>query len=515
MADAMEQPRAAGISATALAAAVASLGLASACSFTPAPSVPEAVVEVPSSFMGSDLAGGYEAQRWWEGFGDSTLNAVVDSVLESNFDLGAAVARVQQARARAGIARARLLPTVNGTGAASDQDTPSNTGFGQQIGDFLPDGTKIPDRFGVTTYSLGVEFAYEIDFWGRARNDAAAAGAEYLASESDYHAALIGVLSTAIATYFEIVDLRRRATLAEELVEVLGEREALAEERYERGLASALDLRHLRVDIRNAQSGLPQIRTQLVQAEGRLAALLGGYREKLLAILPASIQPTVTADPVAAGLPATLLYQRPDVRAAGQRLDAARFAIGARRAERLPSLSLAGSIGLQSADTDGLLDIDQWFRNLVGNLTAPIFQGGRIRKNIALAEARFREAAAAYGRTVVTAVHEVEGALAALAEEGRRNSLMKSRWEEARASSDLLRARYVSGIAGYGDYLDSRRALLGVESALAVSTRDLALARLAVHRSLGGDWTPTENVEAGDVVRMVPGHQGADGEAGR
>ncbi|MCY3943743.1 MAG: TolC family protein, partial [Gemmatimonadetes bacterium] len=210
-------------------------------------------------------------------------------------------------------------------------------------------------------------------------------------------------LATAIATYFEIADLRRQVSLAEELVVVLGEREAMAEERYESGLASSLELRALRVDVRSAQAGLPQLRTMLVHAEGRLAVLLGGYRDDLLALLPAATQPTVTADPVAAGLPATLLYQRPDVRAAGQRLDAARFAIGARRAEQLPNLSLAGTIGLQSADTDGLLDVDQWFRNLVGNLTAPIFQGGRIRKNIALAEARFREAAAAFGRTVVTA----------------------------------------------------------------------------------------------------------------
>lgn len=465
---------------------------------------------MPSSFAGSALADDYDARRWWEGFGDSALNAVVDSVLASNFDLGMAVARVQQARAQAGIARARLMPALQVTGTAADQETPSNTGFGQQIGELLPEGTgvKIPERLGVTTYSLGVDFAYEIDFWGRARNDAAAAGAQYLATESDYHAARIGVLATAIATYFEIADLRRQVSLAEELVEVLGEREAMAEERYESGLASSLALRALRVDVRSAQAGVPQLRTMLVHAEGRLAVLLGGYRDDLLALLPAATQPTVTADPVAAGLPATLLYQRPDVRAAGQRLDAARFAIGARRAEQLPNLSLAGTIGLQSSDTDGLLDVDQWFRNLVGNLTAPIFQGGRIRKNIALAEARFREAAAAFGRTVVTAVHEVEGALAALTEEGRRHSLLGSRREEALASADLFRERYLGGIASYGDYLDSRRALLGVEAAFAASTRDLALARLAVHRALGGDWVPADDLAASGQtshVRMVAG----------
>ncbi|MCY3943742.1 MAG: TolC family protein, partial [Gemmatimonadetes bacterium] len=145
----------------AMTAAVVPLLLA--CSFTPAPSVPEAVVEMPSSFAGSELADDYDARRWWEGFGDSALNEVVDSVLASNFDLGMAVARVQQARAQAGIARARLMPALQVTGTASDQDTPGNTGFGQQIGEFLPEGVEPPERLGVTTYSLGVDFAYEID----------------------------------------------------------------------------------------------------------------------------------------------------------------------------------------------------------------------------------------------------------------------------------------------------------------------------------------------------------------
>ena len=201
-------------------------------------------------------------------------------------------------------------------------------------------------------------------------------------------------------------------------------------------------------------------------------------------------------DPVAAGVPADLLLQRPDVRAAGERLEAARFSIGARRAELLPSLSFSGTIGLQAAEVDGLFNVDQWFRNLIGNLTAPIFQGGRIRSNIALAHANFSQAAAAYGRTVVTAVHEVEGALAALDNEGRRHEFLQSQREEAMASVALQSERYASGVAGYTDYLDALRALLNVESTLAGARRDLALARLSVHRALGGEWTePPETLE--------------------
>ncbi len=487
----------------------AAVSLQPACSFTPAPSVPEPVAEVPGSFMGSALAGDYQAREWWKGFDDPVLNGVIDSVLISNLDLAEAVARVQEARARAGIARAGLFPALQASASATDQNTPANAGFGEQFRKLaggedgeVPGGLEFPERLEFTTWSLGADFAWELDFWGRARNDAAAAGAQYLATESDYHAARIGVLSTAIATYFEIVDLRRRTALARELVEVLLEREELTGSRYERGLVTSFELYQVRLDLRNTQAGLPQLETALTDAEGRLAVLLGGYRSKVDAVLPDSLAPASLTDPVTAGIPADLLFQRPDVRAAGQRLDAARFTIGARRAELLPSLSLSGTIGVQSSAADGLFNADQWFRNLLGNLTAPIFQGGRIRNNITLAHARFNQLAAAYGRTVLTAVHEVEAALAALANEGRRHAYLTSQREEAQASLDLQSERYVSGIAGYTDYLDALRTLLNVESTLAGAGRGLALARLAVHRALGGDWTAgPESVES---PRMVP-----------
>ena len=485
--------------------------LPAGCSLAPAPSVPEPAAELPDRFSGSEEAGQYEAQEWWTTFQDPVLNTVVDSALAANFDLAEAVARVQQARAQAGIARAALFPAIQASASATDTDTPSNAGFGQQFrelaGNEIP-GFEFPERLGITTYSLGVDFAYELDFWGRARNDSRAAGQEYLASESDYHAARIGVLATTITTYFELVDLRRRTALARETVDVLLEREALAETRYDRGLVTSFELYQVRQELWNTQAALPQLESQLVNAEGRLAVLLGGFRAKLDAILPDSLAPMPSGDPVSAGIPADLLVQRPDVRAAGQRLEAARYTIGARRAELLPSLSFSGTIGVQAAETNGLFNVDQWFRNLLGNLTAPIFQGGRIRSNIAVAHARFRQAAAAYGRTVVTAVHEVEAALAGLHNEGRRHDFLASQREEALASVDLQSRRYASGVGGYIDYLDALRQLLNVESTLAGARRDLALARLSVHRSLGGVWAPPP--EEPEEPRMVPATPSAE-----
>ena len=474
---------------------VAAALLASGCSLAPPPSTPAPVAELPEAFEEATAVGKHDATEWWKAFEDPVLDEVVDSVMAANLDLAQAVGAGATGRVRKrALPRAALVPIVQARGTVSDQSNPTNVGFGQQLRDLAGDegdGTgffQFPDRLGLTTYSLGAELAYELDFWGKARNESKAAGMEYLASESDFHVARIGVLSETIATYFEIADLRSRTALARETIDILLERAELTEARYDRGLVTSFELYQVRQELRNIQAGLPQLESQLVGAEGRLAILLGGFRSKLRAVLPDSLAPVSPTISVASGVPADLLLQRPDVRAAGQRLEAARYVIGARRAELLPSLSLSGTIGVQAADAGGLFSVDQWFRNLVGNLVAPIFMGGRIRNNIALAHARYNQAAAAYGRAVITAVHEVESALAVLDNEVRRHDLLESQRQQALASVALQSRRYFSGVGGYMDYLDASRALLNVESALAGALRDLALARLGVHRALGGEW---------------------------
>ena len=478
------------------------------CAFAPEPSLPQMAPEppaavtdaLPKGFAGGLGAGEYEPSAWWRAFADPVLDQVVEAALASNFDMAVAVARVQQARETARLARVAIFPVVGARAAVDDFSSPTNAGIGAQLqelgleealGDAADDFT-LPARLGLTTYALSADVAYELDFWGRVRNEQLAAGAGYLASESDFAAVRIGVLAETIAAYFEMVDLRQRIALARETAEVLLEREVVAATRYERGLADSLDLYRVRQELRDTQAGVPQLENRLAAAEGRLAVLLGGYREDLQALLPAAPAPAPPAEPVPAGVPADLLLQRPDVRAAGQRLEAAGYAIEARRAELLPSLSLSGTIGLQSSRIAGLLNVHQWFTNLAANLLEPVFDGGRLRTRVALAEARFNELAAAYGRTVVTAVNEVEAALAGLANEGRRHAFLVSRREEAQATVDLRSERYMSGIGGYPDFLDALRAVLNVESALAGAGRDLALARLAVHRALGGAWVAAE-----------------------
>ena len=471
----------------------------SACSLAPraTPPVAEPVAELTDGSAGGEVTGSIRRREWWKTFADPALNRIIEGVLASNFDLAAAVARVDQARARARIARAPLFPSIQPTAGVNEFDAPTNAGIGAQLDELgigsgaggVP-GITLPDRLGLTTYTAGVEFAYELDFWGRNRNDGLAAGAERLASESDYMTARMGVLSETVRTYLELANLRRQRTLASEVAEVSRQRESLAESRYDRGLTDVSVLHRARQDARGAQAELPQIEALLADAEGRLRVLMGDHRVDLAGLLPDSQAADGALQPVPAGIPTRLLAQRPDVVAAKQRLEAARFQVGARRADLAPRLSLYGSIGLQSTESSEWFNPEQWFRNLSMNLLGPVFQGTRLRGNLALAKARMKEAVAAYGRSVVTAVNEVEAALAGLAASRRRHSLLTSRSNAAQAEKELQAQRYESGLVDYEALLASMQIRLTAKSLLAAAERDLGLARLALHRALGGAWTP-------------------------
>jgi outer membrane protein TolC len=190
-------------------------------------------------------------------------------------------------------------------------------------------------------------------------------------------------------------------------------------------------------------------------------------------------------------VPVRLLEQRPDVRAAARRLDAARYRIGARKAELFPSITISATGGLQSSSVENILDIDQYFTNFVGGLLAPIFAGGRLRANVRVAAAQYEQQVAAFSRTLLTAVKDVETGLVNLANERRRYEVLLEQREDARASLDLQIQRFRQGVGDYVAYLDARTSFVSAERAVSDAERRLTNARVTLHRALGGTWTDT------------------------
>ena len=463
--------------------------LAACGDFSPPERLPAPVAELPASYSEGELSAATISLNWWHDFNDPALNRLIDEALIANLDIAEAAGRVEEARAQARLAGADRLPSINASGDSDYSDSPLD---GTNFGAFGGNG---PTRLTNKSYTTGLNFAYELDFWGRARNDARAARADIVAAEADLRAARLGVLAETISTYFEVVDLRAQIALSVATIDILQDRVENTERRYDRGLASSFELYQIRQDYRNTQAALPQRESQLASAEGRLAVLLGRYAGSLHAEMGNTLAPRLVFADIPTGLPADLLVQRPDVAAAAQRFETARFRIGARRAEMFPTLSLSGTLGTQGGDVSGAFDIlDNWVFRLGAGLTAPLFQGGRIRANINVAEARYAQQTANYARTVLNAYREVAAALEDYEEQRQRYELLFAQLQEADASANLQAERYSAGVSAFTDYLDAVRTLYQARSSLSAAGSDVALARLAVHRGLGGGWTDDERV---------------------
>ncbi|MEM7690170.1 MAG: TolC family protein [Pseudomonadota bacterium] len=467
---------------------IGALGLGACVSMAPDRETPALVEQLPDSFeqaQGAAATSLYTPQNWWRAFEDPVLDRLVIRALESNLDIAESAARLRQVSAQARISRAALLPQATVSGNASDTSTPID---GLAFGD-LAGGAPIT-RIDNQAYTLNLGASYELDLFGRNRDDFRAARQDAVASAADLKTVQLSAAAETISAYFDYVDAARQITLSERTIDVLRDRAARTDERFERGLADSLELYQIRQDLRSTESALPQLRSSLVATKSRLALLLSAYPGELDDALSQPLRPRLVFEPVPAGLPIDLLAQRPDVAAAYERLEAARLRIGARRADRFPSLTLTPSIGTQAGDPGGAFDFaNNWASSLVAAITAPLFDGGRIKANIAAARAGYDQQAAAYARSVIGAFGEVESALADYDQQRARYALIAAQLDEARGTLDLQSRRFESGTGTYLAYLDALRTLYAVETSLSGAARATALARLGVHRALGGDWT--------------------------
>ena len=491
---------------TTLVAALLLIG--SGCSLTPQMDTPESEADLPTAYDTPLLEDGplftesdstrLDPVDWWTVFDDPALNTLIDTALVRNLDLERTRAVVDELASQFRIARAPLFPQANASGTYNRQSQPANTGIGGALGGDRGGSGAVPDRFTFDTYSLSLALSYELDFWGRLRNQRGAALERFMGSVDAVQTARQQVIAQTISTYFEIATLERQIALSEETIDVLTDRVELAEQRYDRGLTPSFELYALRQELQAAQAERPQLESQLADARGRisvtLARFIGGSDDAVTEAVQQAARTaprsTVLAElqPVPPGLPSDLLMARPDVRADARQLEASRREIGAARANLLPSFSLTGEGGVQNSTLDDLLNIDQRFTTLIASITAPLFQGGRIRAEIGAAEARYRQNLATYEQTLRTAFQEVHAALTAYEKQQEQYALIRSQLEDASASASNQMRRYERGIGNYADALDAERNRLQVASRLASAEEALVGARIAVHRALGGAW---------------------------
>ncbi|MBI5923283.1 MAG: efflux transporter outer membrane subunit [Betaproteobacteria bacterium] len=410
--------------------------------------------------------------EWRTYFTDPRLQGLIATAIEHNRDMRAAVARVDEARALSGIARADRLPNVDLVASGTSARTP---------GDLSLSGRAATSHRSDVGLSL---LSFELDFWGRVKslNEASLAG--YLASQEARKALRLTLIADVANAYLSLLEMEERTTLARATVASREQTRLLVSRRRDVGLAGDLDYLQADGAYELARAELANLERQRAAAANMLALLVGTEP----AALPAGrklAEQAIVAN-LAAGLPAEVLLQRPDVLAAEQKLIAANANIGAARAAFLPRISLTAGLGTASKSLSGLFDSGQGAWNFQPVLHLPIFDAGRAAAGTDLAEARRHVAVAEYEKAIQQAFREVADLLAAteqLAEQLRaQERLDKVQGERFK----LADARYRAGVASYLEVLDAQRESFAAQQALVQTRRSQLSSAALLFKALGG-----------------------------
>jgi len=456
---------------------------ASTAACTVGPNYHRPAVAVPSAFRDVSRTDA-EAQttsladlRWSELFNDDALRSLVRTALADNFDLKIAAERVLQARERFRIVRADRLPTIGGSVAASGNRL-SEVGARPLPPGFGPDVADVQAGFGL---------AWEVDVWGRLRRLNESARAQYLATEEARHGVITTLVADVTDAYFLLQTLDRQLAIARRTREVATEGLRLTQLRRERGVATALDTRQAEQLLYAATVQIASIERQIAQTENEVSVLLG--REPSAVVRTTGLDATFDArPPVPVGVPSSLLERRPDIRQAEDALVAANAQIGVARAEYFPRIALTGVLGLESRDLTELLTAPARAWGVGGAAVAPLFNAGRTRANVRLAESVERELVVAYQRAIYRALHEVADALASYRKTGEQREQQESLVEALRDATRLSTDRYRGGLDSYLQVLDAQRNLFRSELDLATLRRQELASIVELYRALGGGW---------------------------
>lgn len=432
---------------------------------------------------------------WWESFGDPTLSGLIEESLAGSFDLAAAAARVDAARARARIAGADLLPQAD----LSLSGARNRRNF---IGFPIPGAGGSVLSTTNTSWGVSLDLSWELDLWGRIRAGREAADRTLGATRADLAGAALSLSGQTAKAYFAVLEARQQVALAEATLDNRRTNAERVRRRYEAGLAGALDLRLARAESASAESVLGARRQVLDALERQLETLVVRYPGRRLDALPDRLPDRLVEGlapdtegglvPVPAGLPSEIVARRPDLSAAEARLEAAGFQVAQARAALYPGLRLTGSTGRSSEDVEDLLNGDFSVWSIAGGLLQPLFQGGRLRANVDLQRASFAEATAVYAAQVLRALGEVETALASEGLLADRQAALAEAAREARRAQELAEERYRSGLVSFVDLLEAQRRSVDAESGLIQVARQRLDARVDLVLALGGGFTAAD-----------------------
>lgn len=410
------------------------------------------------------------SRDWWRGFGSAELSGLIDAALNASPDMAIAAEHVRQAEAQVRIAGASLFPALN-FGASTGRNESRPPG-GVWSGENSSNGS--------------LSASYEIDLWGRISSGVRAADASLRASRFDAETVRLTLVAGVAGGYFQVLSLRGRMAIARENLVAAQRVFKVVDARVRYGANSQLDLARQEAVVLGVQASIPPLELQERQTLYALAILAGRPPEGF-DIAGADLS-AFSVPGVAPGLPADLLTRRPDVASAEAQLAAANANVAAARAALLPSISLSGSAGLASTVLVNFLHAPTAAWALGASLLQPIFDGGRLRAQVALAASHERELVETYRKAIYAGLSDVEGALAAGSRNAEQEGLQAAIAEQARIALRLAEVRYRQGADDLLVVLDAQRTLFQAEDQLAQLRLSRLQASIGLFKALGGGW---------------------------
>ena len=435
-----------------------------------------------------DIPQGYKAGRltdpdapptldWWRGFRSPELTTLMEEAQRVNLDIAAAVARFVQADAQARVTGAALLPSASTAG----QETYSRTSGSSSSG--LTNGGRE-----VVNYSASLSASYELDFWGKNRDAAQAAEETAVANRFDREVVALTTLTSVANAYFQVLAAQDRIrTSARNIASALRILDAI-KQRLKAGTGTDLDVAQQESVLANQRAAVPLLRQTLAQNVNALATLVARPPESVR-VTGGSMRAIATPR-VTPGLPSELLTQRPDIRRQEAQLASATANVGNARAQFFPSIQLTGQGGYQSSALVSLFQPHAAFFNVVGSLTQPIFDGGKILGNFELTRARQDELLQTYRKTVVSAFADVDNALVAIRETTKRLQLQREVVAASRRAFELSEQQLKAGTADIVTVLNTQLTLFQAEDVLWQAELARLLAYVSLYQALGGGWEP-------------------------
>ena len=434
--------------------------------------IPGAYRGVPEEEAAKPAGAPLGEQKWGEVFQDSQLQELIRAALKQNYDARIAATRVLEAQAQVGITRADQFPTLNGVGTGTNQRNPA-------IGPF--------PSYGYTIGRVSASAAWDVDFWGKYRRATEAARAELLATDWARQEVNATLVSSVAAAYFQLRELDLELEISKRALASRKESLDLTKTLEEHGISTILDVRQAEQLVYTAAAGIADLERRIGQQEDLLSVLIGSNPRPISPrgkeLVDQQHPPTVPP-----GLPSALLERRPDIRQSEQLLIAANARIGVARAAYFPDISLTAEPGFQSSALQTLFNGSSGLWTFAGTVTQPIFNAGKLKSNVRLAEAQQQEAVLTYQQTIQGAFRDVSDSLIAYQKNAEFRAQQELLSTSAQDAAKLSEQRYKAGTTNYLEVLTNETNYLSADLGLAQARLNELLALVQVYKALGGGW---------------------------